>query len=231
MQEHGECGVLLMRVNKILTIFTGFFLMLSFSLSAWATTWTFDNVVVLDTATSNIWTSSASDGDHHINVSNTNDYGTPIDGDCSYNKTTNMFRCYNGGSWTDVFTSGATSSLNLATTGTITGAIMILNDEANPTAPQCYGSWNETSGAGTHTVPPAQTGMSICFGTSTAAIISIDPDPADHFVLDGVAYDAGHGVTNSSGGADDGDYICMIALNTSTWKIVGKQGTWESYSP
>jgi hypothetical protein len=173
---------------------------------------------------------STSSSEHFINVADTEPPAAPADGDCYYDTDTNDWRCYNGSAWTEVFTSGAAHTLNFATTGTITGGIMILSDVASPTAAQCYGSWNETSGAGTHTLPAVAAGMSICHGTSAAAEITLELDGSDHFVLNGVTMSDGEAIINTTGEAA-GDYICVIGIDASTWKVVGKQGTWTQATP
>jgi hypothetical protein len=72
--------------------------------------------------------------------------------------------------------------------------------------------------------------MSTCIGTSAAAEMIIELDGSDHFVLAGLTMADGEAIINSTAEAA-GDYICVIGLNATTWKVVGKQGTFTEASP
>ena len=178
--------------------------------------------------------STATDNTRFFGKSNTGDLMAAYQaaGRFWFNGTSNMTKVRNGDNTAtlEVFTSGAAHTLSFATTGTLTGGIMILDDVASPTAAQCYGSWNETSGAGTHTLPAVAAGMAICHGTSAAAEIILELDNSDHFVLNGVTMSDGEAIINSTAEAA-GDYICVIGLNSTTWKVVGKQGVWTQATP
>jgi len=130
----------------------------------------------------------------------------------------------------EVFTSGAAHTLNFATTGTLTGGIMILDNVVSPTAAQCYGSWNTITTAGTVTLPAAAAGMSTCIATEGALEITLDLDGSDTFVLAGVTMDAGEAIINTTAEAA-GDYICVIATSAVKWRVAGKQGTWTQATP
>jgi len=130
----------------------------------------------------------------------------------------------------EVFTSGASHTLNFATTGTLTGGIMILDNVVSPTAAQCYGSWNTITNAGTVTLPPAVEGMSTCIATEGALEITLELDGSDTFVLAGVTMDAGEAIINTTAEAA-GDYICVIATSAVKWRVAGKQGTWTQATP
>jgi hypothetical protein len=56
----------------------------------------------------------ASDNVYYINVGNTADPAAPADGDCQYNMTTNLWKCYNGATWD--------STLLESSSPTLTGA-------------------------------------------------------------------------------------------------------------
>jgi len=130
----------------------------------------------------------------------------------------------------EVFTSGAAHTLNFATTGTITGGIMILDNVVSPTVSQVYGSWNTITTAGTVTLPAAATGMSTCIATEGALEITLELDGSDTFVLAGVTMDAGEAIINTTAEAA-GDYICVIATSAVKWRVAGKQGTWTQATP
>jgi hypothetical protein len=119
-------------------------------------------------------------------------------------------------------------SLNLATTGTITGAIKINSDadgmsQAEMTTAGMYGSLFVATGAGTWNLPAAMAGMSFCMLVPSIAAVVINPDDSDVLIYDGTADDAGHQI---SGGAAAGDFICFIAVDTTNWHSMGRRGTW-----
>ncbi len=45
------------------------------------------------------YASSAADGAHILNASNTTDPTSPVEGDCQFNKTGDQWKCFNGTSW------------------------------------------------------------------------------------------------------------------------------------
>lgn len=122
------------------------------------------------------------------------------------------------------------SALNLATTGTISGAIPSVSDAdgRSISAAEAYGYMHWATGAGTWNLPAAVAGMSLCIYSTTAAAIVINPDDADVIVLDGVADTAGHQIANGTGTA--GDFICFIAIDGTNWHSMGKRGTWTAGS-
>ena len=124
---------------------------------------------------------------------------------------------------------GSTSALNFATTGTITGAISILDNVTGPTAAQSYGTLNVMTASGTVLLPTAVAGMSMCVqdGAATASDLIVDVQAGDNVVLVGVTQAGGVGITNASG-TSLGDYVCLIATAANKWRVFGKQGTWAS---
>ena len=133
----------------------------------------------------------------------------------------------NGTERTVAKTSG---NVDFATTGTITGGIMILDNVVSPTAAQCYGSWNTITTAGTVTLPAAAPGMSTCIATEGALEITLELDGSDTFVLNGVTMDAGEAIINTTAEAA-GDYICVIATSAVKWRVAGMKGTWTQATP
>jgi len=124
----------------------------------------------------------------------------------------------------------ALGAMSMATTGTLTGGIMILDNVVSPTAAQVYGSWNTITTAGTVTLPAAAAGMSTCIATEGALEIIVELDGSDTFVLAGVTMDAGEAIINTTAEAA-GDYICVIATSAVKWRVAGKQGTWTQATP
>jgi hypothetical protein len=120
------------------------------------------------------------------------------------------------------------SALNLATTGTIQGAININSDNngmssAEMTSAGMYGTAFFATGAGTWNLPGAAAGMSFCVYSTTAAAIVINPDNSDVIVLNGTALSAGDSITSASGA---GDFVCLVALDATNWYTMGRSGTW-----
>ena len=120
------------------------------------------------------------------------------------------------------------TNIVLATTGTISGAVMILDNVAAPTVAQMYGSLNLVNATGTYTLPTAALGMSGCvMDTGTAHDVLIAVPGTDYFVLVGVTGTIGKGIKNSTG-SSVGDFVCFIAGATNKWYVLGKQGTWTA---
>jgi hypothetical protein len=72
--------------------------------------------------------------------------------------------------------------------------------------------------------------MSHCVGIGAAIEITLELDGSDTFILNGVTMDAGEAILNTTAEAA-GDYICVVGLNTTAWKVLGKQGTWTQATP
>lgn len=120
------------------------------------------------------------------------------------------------------------SALNLATTGTITGAIKINSDSngmssAEMTTAGMYGTFYLATGAGTWNLPGAAAGMSFCIYSTTAAAVVINPDDGDVITLNGTALTAGDSITSASAA---GDFICLVAADATNWYTLGRSGTW-----
>lgn len=123
---------------------------------------------------------------------------------------------------------GSASTLAFATTGSLTGGIMVLDNVTGPTAAQMYGSLNLVNEAITVLLPTAVAGMSGCvMDSGTAHDIIVDVQAGDNVVLVGVTQAGGVGITNASG-SSTGDYVCLVAAQANKWYVMGKQGTWAS---
>lgn len=121
------------------------------------------------------------------------------------------------------------ATLNFATTGTLTGGIMHLDNVSGPTAAQMYGSNNVVNAAITVLLPTAVQNMSGCVtdGAATATDIIVDVQAGDNVILTGVTQAGGVGITNASG-SSLGDYVCFIATAANKWRVYEKVGTWVS---
>lgn len=134
--------------------------------------------------------------------------------------------------WTLSSSTGVTTisagSLNLATTGTITGGIASNTDadgmtQGEMTTAGIYGVMYFAGGAGTWNLPAVATGASLCVYSTTAAAIVINPDNADRIILDGTALADGDSITSASAA---GDFICIMADSAAGWVTLGRSGTW-----
>lgn len=185
------------------------------------------------TVTAPEFLSSAADNTRGVTVPNTADPTTTnlAAGKGWFNTTSNMLKWRNGDNTAtrEIFTSGAAHTLNFATTGTLTGGIMILDNVTGPTAAQCYGSLDLMTSAGTVLLPTAVAGMSICVvdGAGTASDLIVDVQATDNVILVGVTQAGGVGITNASG-SSTGDYVCLVSSAANKWRVLGKQGTWAS---
>lgn len=135
-------------------------------------------------------------------------------------------------------TSISLGALNMATTGTILGAInvVVTTDGAlSPTAAQMYGTMfiadNATATNDTdYTLPGAVAGMSACFydnGAGTGGII-IDAAAGDEILLDGTGVGAADAIDSPgvAGDGANGDFICLMAIDATNWITLGRSGTW-----
>jgi hypothetical protein len=133
--------------------------------------------------------------------------------------------------WT---TYGQFGALNLATTGTIQGGILINSDAdgmsaAEMTAVGLYGTLFIATGAGTWILPDvAAAGQSICLMDSgTAHDLILDVTAGSTIRLKGTEQADGIGITNASG-STTGDFICVVSVAAHKWSTLGMQGTWAS---
>jgi hypothetical protein len=121
--------------------------------------------------------------------------------------------------------------------GTLRGQVDVVATTATtdtPTAHEMRGSWHTASNTAivTYTLPEISTigvGASACFyDLDATAILTIDVDAADVIVLNGVDLDAGD--TIDSPGAR-GDFICLLAIDTTNWLALGSSGVWVDGGP
>lgn len=136
------------------------------------------------------------------------------------------------GNFTDQI-SGSTrsSTLNFATTGTISGAIPMATDDsgnATLTAAQQYGYFHWQGDAGTVILAGAVAGMSLCVYSTGANKVMIRPEAADVIVLNGAANSAREAIVSASAA---GDFVCLIAKDATNWYTLGRSGTWTAEVP
>jgi hypothetical protein len=79
----------------------------------------------------------------------------------------------------------------------------------------------------TRTLPAVATsGQSICYYTTTAAVLTIDPASSEVIVLDGAAQTGGVTLVSS---AVVGELVCLLS-NGTNWYVLGKVGVWAAGS-
>ena len=126
------------------------------------------------------------------------------------------------------------SSSISATTGTFTGTLsgelgVTLDTTATidlSTASNARGAMriNNDNDVIDYTLPPAEAGLSICFYSRYAAVVTVDTDgTGDLIILDGAALAAGYAI-DSAGAA--GDFICLACMDATRWISLGRSGTW-----
>jgi hypothetical protein len=129
-------------------------------------------------------------------------------------------------------------SLNLATTGTILGAVNVVvttDGSLSPNASQMYGTMfiadHATATSDTdYTLPSAVAGMTACFydnGAGTGGII-IDAAADDEILLYGTGVGAADAIDSPgvAGDGANGDFICILAIDATSWITLGSSGTW-----
>lgn len=130
------------------------------------------------------------------------------------------------------------SALNLVTTGSILGAtnvVVTTDGTESPTAAQMYGTMfiadHDTATSDTdYTLPGAAAGMSACFydnGGGTGGII-IDAASGDEILLNGTGVGAADAIDSPgvAGDGANGDFICLMAIDATSWITLGRSGTW-----
>ncbi len=117
-------------------------------------------------------------------------------------------------------------SLDLGS-GTIRGGVSVETFAITGTEGACEGQWILITAAVTRTLcPVATSGQSICYYTTGANILTIDPASSDVIVLAGVAQTGG--ITIVSSGAV-GEFVCLLS-NGTNWYVLGLSGTWATGS-
>lgn len=176
--------------------------------SAWRKIWIFIN----DANTSIDATGS------NIKLTSGTDTGTLAVGD-------KLFCIHDGTDWYCDLDSGAASTSNWVTTGTISGLVPSTTDNngMSLSAAQQRGYTHWATGAGTWNLVTAVAGMSFCVYSTTAAAIVINPADADVITLNGTALAAGDSITSASAA---GDFICLMSQSAGNWVTLGRSGTW-----
>lgn len=118
----------------------------------------------------------------------------------------------------------------ITATGSLTGLIAVSSvtaDTGTLTAASMIGRWyinTDTGDAFDRTLPSVAAGMSACFLTKGAEVITLDPQNDDVIQLDATALTAGNAI-DSSGTA--GDFICLLGIDSTNWVTLGRRGTWS----
>ncbi len=125
---------------------------------------------------------------------------------------------------------GTVNAAALTTTGALQGMVNVTLDTLATidltNSAGADGEWriNNDNDVIDYTLPPAASGLSVCFYSQYAAIVTVDVDDGiDVIWLDGAALAAGNAI-DSAGGA--GDFICLLAIDTTNWLSLGRSGTW-----
>ena len=79
------------------------------------------------------------------------------------------------------------------------------------TADQMYGSEHIVTGAYTVTLPAATIGMSAKFTATTAAVMTLDSNAADQFILGGTALTAGYSIDSDGSAYATCEVVCLTA--------------------
>jgi hypothetical protein len=130
---------------------------------------------------------------------------------------------------TDVDFMVLSGTQSLATTGTIqatTAVTTVGTSSATLVNVQMLGTfYYYTSGTGIDvTLPGAEPGLSSCFyDANGGGVITLDAAAGDQIVLDGVGVGTADAI-DSAGNL--GDFICLLAIDTTTWINLGRSGTW-----
>lgn len=116
-----------------------------------------------------------------------------------------------------------------------TNIVVTTDGTESPTAEQMYGTvFIADHGTATsdtdYTLPGVEAGMSACFydnGGGTGGII-IDAADGDEILLNGTSVGAGDAIDSPgvAGDGANGDFICIMGIDTTYWITFGRSGTW-----
>lgn len=74
------------------------------------------------------------------------------------------------------------------------------------------------------TLPGASPGMSACWRDGDGGgVVTIDAAAGDEIELDGVGVGVAEAIDSAG---DKGDFICLLAVDATTWVSLGRSGTW-----
>jgi hypothetical protein len=119
------------------------------------------------------------------------------------------------------FTTLIASDIISGKTGIISkaAAYTLGTDDSN----EAYGYTLLVTSTATITLPAVVQGMSVLVYSTTAAAVSVDPNPSDRIILNGTALTGGNKVTSASGA---GDFIYLFADSGDGWTTLGRSGLW-----
>jgi hypothetical protein len=172
---------------------------------------------------------SAADGVFKIAAANgANNEDLTIDLDATANTATI-------GSSTGV-TAVSLGSLNLATTGKITGKVDVVADadgRAITKDTETLGTMHLATGAGTWVLPAMAaadgTGHTVCLYSTGANAVVLDPHDDDKIRHNGTLLAAGFTITSASAA---GNFVCVVLTDFATdvahWTTMGMSGTWTA---
>jgi hypothetical protein len=120
-------------------------------------------------------------------------------------------------------------TINLVTTGTITGALSTITTWGSPTtanpytltAANSYGAVLYYGATGEIDLPAVADGMSALIVNTGAFTITIDPNASEVIVREGTAQTGGVSITLSSGA---GNYVALVSDGVN-WQTMGFKGT------
>jgi len=121
----------------------------------------------------------------------------------------------------------------------LTGRVGITEDSDGDTYttsdPEVYGYLVVSSGDNvTFTLPEltgaSTTGLNVCFladGADGTAHLNIDVNANDHIEYDGTSLGNGVDIDNNGTNDEKGNFICLVAIDDTTWTAFGRQGVWD----
>ena len=126
------------------------------------------------------------------------------------------------------YTNAIEADGGIAVTGVISGKTGIISKSAAYTlgtddSDESYGYTVLVTSAAVITLPAVVAGMSVLVYSTTAAAVSVDPNPSDRIILNGTALTGGNKVTSASGA---GDFIFLFADSANGWTTLGRSGLW-----
>lgn len=78
-------------------------------------------------------------------------------------------------------------------------------------------------------LPADPTNKAYCFGNNAYAnALTVDPDASDYITRDGVTAAQGEAYVSSG---DKKDWLCVVGVDTSNWRVTGEIGTWAEETP
>jgi hypothetical protein len=119
-------------------------------------------------------------------------------------------------------------TMDLITTGIVQGHYNVTNKATGATLSDSeMDGWVFVTAAATITLPAVEIGQWVCVHSTTAALVSVNPNDNDRIRHSGTADSDGHQIDSNSAA---GDKICLVGDSADGWTTYNPEGPWTAGS-